>query len=460
MKNVFIKLIALFGLTALLFSSCNKGGLDAQKQKPKGTVTVELKHGNGFVYFSFAEGKQLDLKKGQTPGDKDWDVAFSNINGKTNPAGAAMETMYTDFDGVKSVAPFLGKAQDYLWKKNMVHKVYSMATMPPVVVEDSFNPYLTHWYHFEGMSIVVSDKVYIIKTADGDYVKLKFIDWKGKKDGWGDIQFKYEYIGKTGINKAVDGEVIIEKHTPGKLEEELKSFKSIKYLTINSGDFNDDDVQAVKKLKQPLELLDLSRISFAFENEDKGFKDCKTIKKLILPATLTTTGGNWPWFGYMSNLNEVIFSGNSLESVSDNAFTMCPNLETVVFPNSVEVLSEKVFFGCKKLKYVVLPSNITDIPNEFFFNCRELETIRIPASVKRFTTSALCYCKKLNKIIFEGKNPPEISYKPYNGLEDLTWDDKETNKPVLKFYVPKGSLDSYIKAFGFQDDAKPYFVEY
>lgn len=466
MKNK--KLIcSLLGIS-ILFTGCDKKGNELPERKLKGVQEVELKMGTkaDFVYFSFAENKQVELKDGIET-SLDWDVAFYDINGKTNggPSGAGKaavyRTLYTDFQAVKTVSPFLESSQESFWKKDVRKSVYSMRSMPPQVVTDNFNPLLTTWYKFEGMSVVVGKEVYIVRTAKGDYVKMQFIDWKGSKGKWGNIRFKYEYIGTTGSNAAAEGEVRIDNLKPGTLAARLKeqSLQEFKHLTINGGEFNDDDVEALKKLSFTLESLDLSRASLGFDDDSYGFKDCRTVKKLIAPANLKTTGGNWPWFSYMSNLEELVFPGNNLESITAMAFTFLTKLDKITLPNSVEVIGEKAFYGDTSLKTFVFPSKVETVPSQCLALCKGLVAVKMPASVTKFYSSALYYCKDLKEIIFEGKTPPELLHKPYNGIEDLTWD--KDGKPFLHFYVPKGCIDAYLSAWKLDSEKyKKYFEEY
>ena len=122
-------------------------------------------------------------------------------------------------------------------------------------------------------------------------------------------------------------------------------------------------------------------------------------------------------------------------------------------------MGEKAFYGAKSLKTLVLPSKIEIVPSECFTFCKGLVAIKMPASVKKFYSSALYYCNDLKEIIFEGKTPPELIHKPYNGIEDLKWE--KDGKPYLHVYVPKGCIDSYISVWKLDAEKyKKYFVEF
>ena len=468
MTNKKKLICSLLGIS-ILFAGCNKHGQDVPvKVKPKGVIEVELQMGPkaGFVYFSFIDKKQVEIKQG-SEASMNWDIAFYDINGKTNGGqsgigkAAVYRTLYNNFQAVKTVSPFLESSQESFWQKDIRKSVYSMYNMPPKVVTDNFNPLFTTWYKFEGMSIVVGKEVYIVRTAEGDYVKMQFIDWRGSKGKWGNVRFRYEYIGTSGSNAPAEGEIQRDNLKAGTLAARLKeqSAKEFKYLTINGGSLNDDDIETIKKLPSILESLDLSRASLGFDDDSYGFKDCRTIKKLIAPANLKTTGGNWPWFAYMPNLEELVFPGNNLESITETAFTGLEKMNKITLPNSVEVMGEKAFYGAKSLKTLVLPSKIEIVPSECFTFCKGLVAIKMPASVKKFYSSALYYCNDLKEIIFEGKTPPELIHKPYNGIEDLKWE--KDGKPYLHVYVPKGCIDSYISVWKLDAEKyKKYFVEF
>jgi len=91
--------------------------------------------------------------------------------------------------------------------------------------------------------------------------------------------------------------------------------------------------------------------------ESAAFNDCKNLKSITLPKSITTIKGE--------------------------AFAFCFLLEKIVIPEGVEVIGERAFYGCFNLKSITLPKSITTISSEAFGRCSSLEEIIIPESVTK-----------------------------------------------------------------------------
>ncbi len=68
--------------------------------------------------------------------------------------------------------------------------------------------------------------------------------------------------------------------------------------------------------------------------------------------------------------------------ISDESFSDCDSLISVVIPDSVTIIGGGVFYSCQKLAWVTLPKNLTSIGDYSFAFCPSLTSpIEIPASV-------------------------------------------------------------------------------
>ena len=93
-----------------------------------------------------------------------------------------------------------------------------------------------------------------------------------------------------------------------------------------------------------------------FENHPNAWNN-KRIKKIIVPSTVRTISERA--FGYMNNLNEVVFS-EGLKTISAYAFVGCSKLEKAVLPNSL-VDFTMLAFDETAVEELVLGDNVKNI---------------------------------------------------------------------------------------------------
>lgn len=89
-----------------------------------------------------------------------------------------------------------------------------------------------------------------------------------------------------------------------------------------------------------------------FENHPNAWYN-KRIKKVTVPSTVKTIRENA--FGYMNNLEEVVFS-EGLRTIEEYAFVDCPKLEKAILPNSLVEFSLLAFEGTA-IEEIVLGTN-------------------------------------------------------------------------------------------------------
>ncbi len=93
-----------------------------------------------------------------------------------------------------------------------------------------------------------------------------------------------------------------------------------------------------------------------FENHPNAWNN-KRIKKVTVPSTVRIIRGNA--FGYMNNLNEVVFS-EGLKTVEAYAFVSCPKLAKAVLPDSL-VDFTMLAFDETAVEEIVLGENVKNI---------------------------------------------------------------------------------------------------
>ncbi len=132
------------------------------------------------------------------------------------------------------------------------------------------------------------------------------------------------------------------------------------------------------------------------------------IETVILPSTLKEIGERA--FYRCSNLTEVIYSGNSIEIIGNEAFSYCNKLKsfrrenepsgTIHIPESVKTLGSNVFNMCSSIEKVIINAGIDNISIGTFSRCVQLCEVALPEGVKEIGNSAFSNCIKLNVINF------------------------------------------------------------
>lgn len=116
---------------------------------------------------------------------------------------------------------------------------------------------------------------------------------------------------------------------------------------------------------------------------NKAFNNCPLLEEVIIPDTikLIETGNYWDFstatlyaaFKDCRRLKSLTLP-NSLTFIGRGAFNNCTGLTSVVIPNSVTYLAG--FYGCTGLTSVVIPSSVTEI-SWAFNNCSNLTSVII-----------------------------------------------------------------------------------
>ncbi|MFA8299016.1 MAG: HmuY family protein [Hyphomicrobiales bacterium] len=209
MKSL-LKTFILVGIVLIGFSSCKKDedkpedtpNVVVNKNLISKTITIDARAYDAWVYINLESGKVV--KPTNFLDDLSWDIAFHRDNVRTNGGesgkgmGAGMETEYEKLSDCKS-APESGYATDEQMD------IMTAYVMPPEYEKQPANVELEKWGNFD-ITVMppvfkLSGKVYTIKTAKGNYAKLKFHDYYNDEGESGYIKVEYvlQTNGKTSF---------------------------------------------------------------------------------------------------------------------------------------------------------------------------------------------------------------------------------------------------------------------
>ncbi len=243
------------------------------------------------------------------------------------------------------------------------------------------------------------------------------------------------------------------------LEEVLKSYKgkTLEELTISGKELQQKDLDFIRTSFKAIEKLDLSHATLTLGSTEEGFKGNKNIKVLILPSNLEKVG--FGQLGY-TELKELVFSGNKLKSIGAGAFSLSKHLKTVKLPKSVEILDEEAFTAMSSLERIELPKEISVIPSRCFAFDPKLEEVVFKGTIRHLGANVFAGCPMLTKIKFTQSTAPRFNKDKWPFIE-AEYFNNEDGTPRFHFYIPKGSLEEYLKVWGFTDKGdEAYFVEY
>ena len=234
------------------------------------------------------------------------------------------------------------------------------------------------------------------------------------------------------------GEARIEVAKAGGLEAALKGedLEKLTKLVVTSGTLNQADLNFITKSLK-IQELDLMTANLSLTDEDNGFYNNSTLKKIIAPANLVKTQKDW-----FSNTmaTELVFPGNKLRIFGGAVYN--EKLKSIVLPNSVEELGDAPFSN-SNFESITLSSSLKVIPAEAFKGCRRLTKLVIPASVTEIKDNVFTGCSLLKEVIFlcpaPKFTPSDIDENAFDGY-DYSIDPK--------FTVPKGTKNDYLKALG------------
>ncbi len=154
--------------------------------------TIDARARDLWMYFDFSRGAVVPV---QHPKTGEWDLAFRRHvirtnGGDTNPSGqgALFGIETEDFAAVTRVPVDAAFVSDVRTKKRLW----------------PYNPVVEKWYHYSYTVNVLTPKpmVYIVRTQNGKYAKLRILSYYCKGDVGGCMTFEYVYQGDGSTNLA------------------------------------------------------------------------------------------------------------------------------------------------------------------------------------------------------------------------------------------------------------------
>jgi hypothetical protein len=111
----------------------------------------------------------------------------------------------------------------------------------------------------------------------------------------------------------------------------------------------------------------------------EAFRGCKRLKIIELPIGINEI--TLKMFAGCTSLTKVS-NFSQIKRIRAGGFWNCKNLRQPDFMNSeLEEIEDFAFQGCLLFKEIILPNTVETIGDEVFFNCRDLETFAYPMNM-------------------------------------------------------------------------------
>lgn len=133
---------------------------------------------------------------------------------------------------------------------------------------------------------------------------------------------------------------------------------------------------------------------------------------------------------------------NKVNTINSYAFQGCTNLSDVIWSNELSNIGDAAFFGTG-LKTVTLPDSVHSLGAIVFLNCKNLETLNIN-NVESVGQELCKGCTNLKE--FTAKKNFEILVSEESDNSNATYDKLFDTNASIKFNVAKNSeIDKYVK---------------
>lgn len=152
--------------------------------------TVDARSRDVWMYFDFARATVVAV---QNPRADAWDLMFQRYviktnGGHTNPVaqGALLSLEGRDLAAVTKVPD----------------KAAFVSDVHPKNRPSSYNPVIEKWFNYSYLANVLAPKplVYIVRTHDGKYAKMRFLSYYCASQSAGCVTFEYVYQGDGSTN--------------------------------------------------------------------------------------------------------------------------------------------------------------------------------------------------------------------------------------------------------------------
>ena len=130
---------------------------------------------------------------------------------------------------------------------------------------------------------------------------------------------------------------------------------------------------------------------------EKAFANNPYLETVILPNELGRIAESA--FEGATSLKSINLRTVRIGEIGDRAFKDCVSLKEIVMPDTVHWIGESAFEGCTGLESVILNESLKNIFENTFLNCSSLKSVQLPEKLLFLETGAFFGCYELEKLL-------------------------------------------------------------
>lgn len=186
-------------------------------------------------------------------------------------------------------------------------------------------------------------------------------------------------------------------------------------------------------------LTSVSIPPYITEISDNCFESCRNLKYVGMPQEVISIG---KYAFYRSGITEIhlpetvtaigqsafSFSGlcvfeccGPIQTIQQDTFAGCENLEVVILPESINRIGETAFSGCKSLSEIIIPEQVTKIDDRAFYGTA-IKSIVLPVGITSISEHLFGGCSNLETVVFKG-SVSQIGRSAFDGCIRLGYLD-------------------------------------
>lgn len=173
---------------------------------------------------------------------------------------------------------------------------------------------------------------------------------------------------------------------------------------------------------------------------DNAFSNCSGLTSVVIPDSVTTIGVRA--FRFCIGLTSVNIP-TGVTTIGEAAFYLCDSLPSVTIPNGVTSIARITFGDCHSLSSITIPNSVTSIGTQAFYSATSLTDITIPSGVTSIGSETFYYCRSLSSATIPD-NITTIGHGAFLGCDSLRRLNSDTDGV---FNLPSGVTSVDYSAF-------------